>query len=433
MKKAILLGGVLLCFLGLAGCGKKPDHSVEEQKIQAEDREQSRTYMEMTDQGYYYYSWEDGGFRYKDAATGKDMFLCNKPECKHDGNGFCVATNEKYRISTFCIYSGMIFVAAIEETDTQYLHKLLTISLDGSELLEFATYATVEKSEQQAIPGYFAAERLLIYRNKAVLPIEWCGQAGLTDSNHYGTAILDLETKEIVWLDETPIARENTYISDACAVGDYLYYTKLEKKRTLLYRYHLTEQTTERYSLRTGFQGVYAVADENTVAYITSSAESLYVYHLDTGLDEEKVVLERKKAQYLAGQWFEKEERFTAIGLVFDGTHFFVPEAGRTAKWLDEETGEVVNKTECLMHIFNRDLEETACIDLAKELYGRVWDDGQLLYANRSTFNAVGDELYVKLYPSPEELWGTCHIFRCKKSDLLAGNPQFTYVYSDVQ
>lgn len=41
--------------------------------------------------------------------------------------------------------------------------------------------------------------------------------------------------------------------------------------------------------------------------------------------------------------------------------------------------------------------------------------------------------IFTVVFSWPCRVWGTCHIFRCKKSDLLAGNPQFTYVYSDVQ
>ena len=114
MRKAILLGLTVLCLATLVGCGKdkqgkQPEETTNgatsgktEYQFVSENFEQGNrpgatgNAMMRTEKGFYHYNDSLGGFRYYDAATGKEMFLCNKPECRHDGNEVCIATNEKY-------------------------------------------------------------------------------------------------------------------------------------------------------------------------------------------------------------------------------------------------------------------------------------------------------------------------------------------------
>ena len=106
MRKVLVAVGTILCLAVFAGCAKdKPGTQnpegtpAAENDLVSEDYRQGNVtelrngYFMRTDKGYYYYSEGQKGFRYYDIATGKDMFLCNKPECRHDGNAFCVATN----------------------------------------------------------------------------------------------------------------------------------------------------------------------------------------------------------------------------------------------------------------------------------------------------------------------------------------------------
>lgn len=95
---------VTLLSIGIAGCAKREEGS--EQKLEskltapvvAEDYNPGNGSIMKTENGYYYYDVLSGALRYYDIASGKNMYLCNKPECKHDGNSFCVATNDKYKI-----------------------------------------------------------------------------------------------------------------------------------------------------------------------------------------------------------------------------------------------------------------------------------------------------------------------------------------------
>ena len=96
-----------------------------------------------TENGYYYNatSLGDMSLRYHDNATGKDIYLCAKPECTHDGGDkFCTATSKGFRVYYTGIYGSNIYIAASETDGKQISFKLLKASLDGTELTEVCTF-----------------------------------------------------------------------------------------------------------------------------------------------------------------------------------------------------------------------------------------------------------------------------------------------------
>ena len=175
-KSYIAFCAALLLF-SVAGCKKKAEDTkpglgkkmVATAYNQGYASELGTQVVMAAENGYYFYdgiNWSDqsgGGFYYVDKATGNKIYLCNKPECRHDGNQFCIATNEKYRIGQTVLYgTDRIYATAIEETETQYLYKLLCVELDGSEMNEVVTFMTMEKTAQGC---YAYCNGLLIHQN----------------------------------------------------------------------------------------------------------------------------------------------------------------------------------------------------------------------------------------------------------------------------
>ena len=231
--KVVLTGICLLAAAVLAGCAGK---SGEEKQtgdmpaLVAEDFSRGNNIIFANGNGYYYYSDTYQGFRYADSTTGNDLYLCNKPECRHDGNEFCVATNEKYSIDRVGMYGGRIFATAIETTDTQHKFQLLSIALDGSALNEEVTYLTIEKTG--VMPAMHVDKtQIYIHRNVAMIPVWMIGADGTETTQLYGTAIVNLDTKEVTYLDEEPYSTENPEISEITAYGDYFYYCRAGKKK----------------------------------------------------------------------------------------------------------------------------------------------------------------------------------------------------------
>ena len=101
----------------------------------------------LSEKGYYYYSYTDRGLRYYDFSTQKDIFLCNKPECLHDGNAFCVATNRKYGKIDYVLYGDRIYMSAFELDENERIQmKLLA---DGTYLYCFVTPKVMNKDRTE--------------------------------------------------------------------------------------------------------------------------------------------------------------------------------------------------------------------------------------------------------------------------------------------
>lgn len=438
MRKAIVLGLVCLTgLLALAGCKKDaPKESVLSGAVLPEDYKKETGGMMLTEQGYYYCSMENRDLHYYDFATGTDMYLCNKPECKHDGNKFCVATNDKYRIDRVCLYGGRIFATAVEETDTEYLFKVLQIALDGSEMNELVTYYTLAKTGATAVE--YADDNLFIHRNRMVIPMQVNGQG--EDTTYYGTAWVDLDTKDVSYFDEEALSKDNIAVTDLDGFGDYIFYCKqVTKKKIELYRYHMTDGAVETRKLVTSFGGQYVPLDENTVVYIRKNGKTFYVYDHATGENEEKgltfTFTEHLHDEDGADNIWEHDSE--AVGLRYDGTYFYVADKSYLrSDHSPEGNGESVIIGNSYLHIFNENFEKLAEMNVVDEFSRpRPWKELVYLgkYLHHSDPNAhlcyFGDTVY-GVWAKVEAKEGH-YVVKCSRSDLLAGNPEYELVVKE--
>ena len=445
MKKAILLGIFMLCFMGLTGCNKTGEGKLpgSARLFQVGDKLESQDYQPgnipstpimKTEKGFYFFSTEKIGLCYADAATGKVMYLCNKPECRHDGNEFCVATTKRYRIGNSCLYNGILFTTGIEETDTQYLYKLHAIALDGSERSEVCTYYTVEKGSRAPETGIGWNEwQLIIHRNKVILPIELIGKEEMEDTSYYGLGILDLDTMKMTFVDEEGVSKDNLKCKNISINGDYMYFYRNEDQKNVLYRYHLTEGTKESYKLMTNFSGLYLPLDDDTLIYTKRRGGMLCVHHYATGENEEKIRLANTRETVLEdGRKIESLEDYVVADLVTDGTYIYIPESeSETVYELNKETGKFEEIRESNLLVLDRELNVVAKVNLADSIDPMEWEgvDGGLRTQTRF-FSYVGDEVYARF--TSEENKTDVYTFRCKLADLLNGTPKFELVYSDL-
>ena len=423
MKRAMYLLLLAVFLLCVSGCSRKEkgNDSKLGAKIVSEDFQRGNGSIMKTEKGYYYYDNLGKAIRYYDIATGKDMYLCNKPECRHDGNAFCVATNEKYMMNRLWLYSDRIFAAVVEETDTQYLYKVLTIALDGSEMSEFATYMTLEKTGQ--LPWFSYDGKLVIHRNKAMLPMTLVGKESLEDTYYYGTAILDLDTKEVSYLDEEPLSKENLEVQGMSAYGEHIYYYKKEGRRNVLHRYNVTDGTDESYTLQPGFEGDYVVLDEDNIVYIRSNRSMLSLYHPSTGLTEQVKTVTRPS---ISLPWYEgifPDIAYKISAIRTDGTYIYI--CGE--KWMTVHSNpNGPEKTEEIwvpFQVLNYDFEEVATVNLTEVIPIPPENISDLWGWNYKNVVSLGDDLYFSLVEETEK------IYRCKRSGFLDGNtePEFLY------
>lgn len=443
MKKAIVLGLAVLGILGLAGCEKEQEQEQKKElSFVSADYQRGNTSkylpepMMKTEKGYYYYSEFYKGFRYYDVATDKEMYLCNKPECRHDGNQFCVATNEKYRVLDYCLYGENIMVYAIDETDTKQVFQVLAVALDGSELSEVATVMELEKTAQLTPE---AGGTFIVHRNKVLLTMWAKNEEELGDVNLYGTALLDLDTKEVSYLDEEPLGKDNPQLMDISAYGDYFYYGKNEGrkgKKRVLHRYHIENGIDESYSFPVGYEGTYEIIDEDTVVYLRDFSDNLCIHRYATGETEEQAWVEVTKQRFYADGTPTRSDvygtpipelAFTMMqSLETDGTYLYgVSKSTGVNMYRNQKiAGE---DFDAYIRVLDMQLNEIAQVDIYDAVEA-VRIDGVDWYYGYYTTNLrfMGEKIYLELKSRTDETdW---YVFQCDRDALIAGAPEFEFV-----
>lgn len=440
-RKQVVLGLLMLSMVALAGCAKEKAGEEDGKKNvgirrELEPLDYNRGYASaadgqmvmVTENGYYYYNTrefsganETMGLRYVDAETGTDIFLCNKPECRHDGNQFCSATNKKYEISATFLYGDRIYAVATEETDTQYLQKLLSVTLDGSELNEELTIYTLEKTGGKWFGNCYG---FLIHRNTAIIGF---GFSAAEVEPKRGTAIVDLNTGDVVYLDEEPLSEENIGVNNLNACGDTIYYCKKEGKKNVLYRYHITDGTVDSCKLLAGFNQKYAVLDEDTIVYMKSSGRAICVYRPSTGENTEHRLLKTEISYDEDGKGIEKSVEYEAHGVKTDGTYLYVSQQMATFR-------EFGRDFHFIIHVFDRNLNEIAVVDMGPLLETFQTDTGEEVVADAAYWREIGEyvmylgeDIYFLSYIMGTNL--NYYVHHCKRNDLLAGNPQLEFVF----
>lgn len=326
--------------LMLSGCDKKNPSTPQggtRTTVAIEDYYESP--IMITETGYYYNAdSENGGLwlHYLDKATGKDILLCAKPECKHDGNEFCVATNKKYSPLAFQLYDGAIYMAAICDGESSYDFKLVRISLDGTSMSEVTTYFSTNLIANNHPSKYRDKDFMMIHRGKALFQICVGGNDEVDDTLYYGTVLFDLNSGELTNLNPEGLSTDFPSWQNPSARGDCLYYFTQADRKKVLHRFHLSDQTDEELQLLPNFNGEYVALNDGTVFFKRASSSNLFVHRTDdTNEDLGKIkqtvcakLYEESVPDFLSPEWYLPEivvERETGVAfLATDGESLFV-------------------------------------------------------------------------------------------------------------
>lgn len=292
MKKSITLLS-LLCLLLSGACAFGENTAYSEPPLISQDLSRGNMgtmyypAIFKTETGFYYNMEKNRlSLKYYDNASQKSIYLCNKPECRHDGNEFCVATNSKYLPLGMQLYSDRLYILALESTEDALEYKLLEASLDGSRLTETATVYT------HSSLGFCSGNRqmqnnLIIHRNKAVIQIRLSeDKPESEDIYYYGTMLLDLETGKVNSIYEEPVSRENPEWINVSTYGDYVYYVVKEPHKQRLHRYSLTDGSDQVMQFVPNFDGNYLVLGEDRILYTRNSRGSRFIHTISTNANE---------------------------------------------------------------------------------------------------------------------------------------------------
>ena len=302
-----------------------------------------------TEKGYYYNNFVDADYElhYLDKTTGKDVILCNKPECKHDGNEFCVGTNKKYVPFGFQLHDASIYMAAICESESTIDFKLVRIALDGSALSEVATIFSTNTAQANSPIKYVDEDSMTILNDKALFQLCLGGDDQMDDTLAYGGILYDLTTGETTFLNEDPVSRENPQMFDISSRNDCFYFVTLDGKKHLLHKYHPDTREDEILDLLMNFSGCYAVMDDGTIFYVRTMQRHVAIRRPDGtnedlgeifGVPIEMIPIEEDLPASFSPDWFAPSpaqmQYYYLRLLASNGTTLFVSNISSSSDWV---------------------------------------------------------------------------------------------------
>lgn len=153
-----------------------------------------------TENGYYMNHWGTQRLRYYDKASGNDIYLCPKPECRHDGSESCTATYRNMRIVNSVLYDGAIYILSIEEDGSTAGYYLYRAAPDGSALDRIGCAFSAENSsgEETFWSGDICFEgdmpAFMIHRGFAYIPFFMSFKHSMMGFVNGGIIKMDIKT-----------------------------------------------------------------------------------------------------------------------------------------------------------------------------------------------------------------------------------------------
>ncbi|MBQ8171256.1 MAG: hypothetical protein IJZ95_04625 [Oscillospiraceae bacterium] len=316
LNKLFALASAAAVTLAMAGCSDKVIYTEFQQ-----GNRYSFPAME-TENGFYsggaWTSWLN--VRYYDKETGKCIYLCNRPECTHDGkDDFCTATN--YRIiKTSMVMSGNYIYFSGYKTSEDYKehsYGVWRLALDGTELTQICSFQNVKNSGGHANFDDY----MIVHKNYAVVPFADYSVQTLTEDAVMNTLIVDLKTGQYKQL-----PAEGYTLTDIqggqgeyCAEGDWLYYVVEPKDYLLtkhLYRYNFVTGETERLEDVPGRITDFEVIDGKiyyTKPFLNDTPSQLCVYDIET-----------KQTTDLSQELMFDGDTLTNAQMITDGQYMYI-------------------------------------------------------------------------------------------------------------
>ena len=274
-------------------------------------------------------------------------------------------------------------------------------------------------------------QAVTIHRNKAFLPYR------LENRNNQeigvsGTAVYDLETGELTYLGEKQRELAD-WDFNFMGCGDYMYYVHEQKYKTRLNRYSYKDGSVEELNLEKGFQGDYAVYDENTIFYIKLQQE-LYKYTYDTK--------ENTRIQHTEWNGYDFDftddsgrthtgwvDGYNIYSVLSDGEYVYIPENSSNEHSVGGYSG-------ASFTLIYSDSEKEEYIQEPRKAYLQVTmldsDGNYINHVDVETEELIGYDEYFTLHILDDAVYiqTPFKVYECSKEDFVAGNANFKEAYS---
>ncbi|MBE6879283.1 MAG: PQQ-like beta-propeller repeat protein [Ruminococcaceae bacterium] len=265
-----------------------------------------------TENGYYFFS-SAGSLMFYDNQADQNIYLCNKPECLHDGNDFCVSTKDRLSRRAGMLYNDHIYIVNVEEEEEKKTYKLLQADLYGSELSEICTFFSAVEGDMN-----ISTAHSIIHKGKMFVTVQLHKNplSQNTELNEgIGMKIFMIDLKngsyQEIQIDNSG-ENEGQYVYDGflSADKDNIYYLTSSKENMFRPRLQCYNITTGETKVAYSFERAVAsftvnndklyytstcYKDSSSSDYLSKFKFSLYSVDLKTG--EEKTFIEEKESE----------------------------------------------------------------------------------------------------------------------------------------
>lgn len=390
MKKLLSILLLTALLFSLCACNGNETKEYDETYTENANRDVMFRQVMMTDKGGYtnrYISGELYNGRsvnglalcYYDKATGKTIYLCNKPECRHDGDSFCTATHRTLDVEYFTLSGDYIYISGVDYSEEGVQkNKIYRAKTDGTELSEVCTFQTVRGEVNRVyVSSSWYMFDMRIYGDYAIVPFCDYEKPTLMNDCTINTMVINLKTGEYNRVPDEIYenTRYKTTWINFGARGYYLYkgwlYYYLEEPindgtgnaNRYLYRYNLKSGENEKIDISLKFTS-FAVY-EDKVYYIEriKSGEplSFYSYDMKTGeLTDLGSAIASVRNEVAEG---EADMQIPDAEILFDGTYFYFVYWSK-----DTSDSGFDNGYKCI--IFSKDMEPLASFEAPATMEG---------------------------------------------------------------
>jgi hypothetical protein len=279
-----------------------------------------------TDIGYYFNSTQREmlSLRYFDKETGETVYLCSKPECRHDGSSYCTATNNNIEAMYTALYDNKLYIFGIENNNALTLYRA---SLDGTEFTRLKKLMEIPKGFRlyEWSDGGF-----IIHRGRAFIPYNIVNTVDEGDGL-VGMFMVNLSSLKCEIVDER--SRYSEYdegIQSIKAAGDYVYYVFnrsniLTQQNPIIKRYNIKNKKTEEIVVPdknvNSITNFALIGDDVWYSIQINDIGRSYIMIYDTITD---------KTREFEGELFntvhENVKYFGYSDIMYDGTYLYVGE-----------------------------------------------------------------------------------------------------------
>lgn len=454
-----MLWTVLLCLSGsclcLSACGMQKEYvPAIVDGVNTNPGDYRFSSIMKGEAGYYYQpSSRDFNFHYYDIASGNNVYLCNRPECLHQGDEFCTATSTRYLENGSTMYDGKIYITAYDTEKEEGLdYVLLRLEPDGSNLTQLAVLKSFTSVER----GILVSPEVFIHRGKCISSFAYSTE----DRFLLGTIIYDLVSGEITELPTYEFESSlDGYYSASFDIRDrfmgkedYIYYNETrpkelngKKSKTYLCRYNILDGSTEEAELSCLYKGGYTVTEADQCV-LSDKFGNLYTYNWKDKTEEQNPKTHAVRTVYREDGTMEQEifpfspaDIFYYKGHLFglDGIHMY---GQNSSSFIPGEKKPYGENLFLGIYMFDENMEQHIDLDadfspyyIGPEIFDSVIEDakdemdiemdypGGKMLGLMARLSLVEDVLYLQTDVA---------VYGWNMDEFLEGKGQFTRLYS---